>query len=202
VITDFWPLFIIGAIGVAISLAYTAPPLRLVHRGVGEIAVALGFGPIMLLGSYFVQAQRIAFEAVYVSIPVAILIALVLYVNEVPDRAGDAAAGKRTLPVRLSKKAVVAAYAGSLAVAYGLIAGGAVAGVLPRPAILALATIPLARRCVRGLSRDYENPYALMFSTMGPNVQLHLFTGLLLFAGYLVSIGADRLLENPPAFLL
>ena len=202
VTTDFWPLFAIGVVGVAISIAYTAPPFRLVHRGVGEIAVALGFGPVMLLGSYFVQAQRISFEAIYVSLPVAILIALVLYVNEVPDRAGDAAAGKRTMPVRLSKGAVIAGYAGALAVTYGLIAGGAVAGVLPRPALLALATIPLARKCVRGLRRDYEDPYALMFSTMGPNVQLHLFTGLLLFAGYLVSIGADRLLDDPPAFLL
>jgi len=198
----FWPLFIIGATGVAISIAYTAPPLRLVHRGVGEIAVALGFGPIMLLGSYFVQAQRISFEAVYVSIPVAILIALVLYVNEVPDRPGDAAAGKRTLPVRLSKNAVIAGYVGALTMTYALIAGGVAAGLLPLPALLALATIPLARKCVRGLRRDYEDPYALMFSTLGPNVQLHLFTGLLLFAGYLVSIGVDRLVDNAPSFLL
>lgn len=198
----FWPLFTIGAIGVAISIAYTAPPFRLVHRGVGEITVALGFGPIMLLGSYFVQAQRITFEAAYLSIPVAILIALVLYVNEVPDRPGDAAAGKRTLPVRLSKAAVVAGYAWALTVTYVLIAGGAVAGLLPLPALLALATIPLARKCVGGLRRDYEDPYALMFSTLGPNVQLHLFTGMLLFAGYLVSIGIDRLVDNPPTFLL
>jgi 1,4-dihydroxy-2-naphthoate octaprenyltransferase len=187
---------------VAISIAYTAPPFRLVHRGVGEIAVALGFGPIMLLGSYFVQAQRISFEAAYLSIPVAILIALVLYVNEVPDRPGDAAAGKRTMPVRLSKDAVIAGYAWALAVTYALIAGGALAGLLPRPAILALATIPLARKCIRGLRRDYEDPYALMFSTLGPNVKLHLFTGLLLFAGYLVSVGVDRLVDSPPSLLL
>lgn len=199
--TDFWPLFWLGVAGVVISLAYTAPPLRLVHRGIGEIAVALGFGPIMVLGSYFVQAQRFGFEAVYASIPVAILIALVLYVNEVPDRAGDEAAGKRTLPVRLSKEAVIAGYAGAVAVTYGLIAAGAVAGILPRPTIIALATIPLAIRVARALRRDYEDPYALMFSAMGLNVQLHLFTGMLLFVGYLVSIGADRLLDSAPWFL-
>jgi 1,4-dihydroxy-2-naphthoate octaprenyltransferase len=197
----FWPLFWIGAAGVAISLAYTAPPLRLVHRGIGEISVALGFGPIMVLGAYFVQAQRLSFEAVYASIPVAILIALVLYVNEIPDRAGDAAAGKRTLPVRLSKDAVIAGYIGAIVVTYGLIAAGAVTGILPRPTIIALATIPLAIRVSRALRRDYEDPYALMFSGMGLNVQLHLFTGLLLFLGYLISIGADRLLDTVPALL-
>ena len=197
----FWPLFWIGAAGVAISLAYTAPPLRLVHRGIGEMAVALGFGPIMVLGSYFVQAQRLTFEAVYVSIPVAILIALVLYVNEIPDRAGDSAAGKRTLPVRLSKDAVIAGYIGSVAVTYGSIAVGAVTGLIPRPAIIALATIPMAIRVARALRRDYDDPYALMFSGMGPNVQLHLFTGLLLLVGYLVSIAADRWLDTVPALL-
>lgn len=197
----FWPLFWIGVAGVAISLAYTAPPLRFVHRGIGEFAVALGFGPIMVLGSYFVQAQRLSFEAVYASIPVAILIALVLYVNEIPDRAGDAAAGKRTLPVRLSKEAVIGGYVGAVAVTYGLVALGAVTGILPRPTILALLTIPIAIRVARGLRRDYDDPYALMFSAMGVNVQLHLFTGLLLFVGYLISIAADRWLDTVPAIL-
>ena len=197
----FWPLFWIGAIGVAISLAYTAPPLRLVHRGIGEITVALGFGPIMVLGSYFVQAQRIGFEALYVSIPVAILIALVLYVNEIPDRAGDAAAGKRTLPVRLSKDVVIGGYVWAVGLTYALIAVGAVVGVLPRPTLIALGTIPLAIGVVRALRRDYDDPYALMFSGMGKNVQLHLFTGLLLFVGYVVAIAADRLMQDVPLFL-
>lgn len=197
----FWPLFWLGVAGVAISIAYTAPPLRLVHRGVGEIAVGLGFGPIMVLGSYFVQAQRFSFEAVYASIPVAILIALVLYVNEIPDRPGDAAAGKRTLPVRLSKDAVIGIYVGAVALTYALIAVGAVAGIMPVPTLIALATIPLAMTCVRGMRRDYDSPYALMFSTMGKNIQLHLYTGLLLFAGYVISAIAVRVLESAPAIL-
>ena len=199
--TDFWPLFWLGAAGVVISVFYTAPPLRLVHRGLGEIAVALGFGPTMLLGAYFVQAERFTFEAIYLSIPVAILIALVLYVNEIPDRAGDAAAGKRTLPVRWSKNAVIAVYAWSVILTYALIAVGALTGILPRPTLIALATVPIAVRVTRALRRDYDDPYALMFSAMGSNVKLHLFTGLLLFAGYLVAIGANRWLEDVPAFL-
>jgi 1,4-dihydroxy-2-naphthoate octaprenyltransferase len=199
-VTDFWPLFILGAIGFAISIVYTAPPFRLVHRGVGEIAVALGFGPIMVLGASFVQSGEFTFEAGFVSIPVAILIALVLYVNEIPDRAGDAAAGKRTLPVRLSKQAVIDGYVGAVGVAYGAIAGGAVVGVIPRPTIIALATIPMALSVARGLASSYEDPYALM-PTMGKNIGLHLMTGLLLFAGYLAAIAADRLLDSVPFFL-
>jgi 1,4-dihydroxy-2-naphthoate octaprenyltransferase len=199
--TDFWPLFWLGAAGVAVSITYTAPPFRLVHRGVGEVAVALGFGPFMLLGAFFVQAQRFTFEAVYLSIPVAILIALVLYVNEIPDRAGDGAAGKRTLPVRWSKAAVIRGYEWSAVLAYALIAVGAVAGILPRPTLIALATIPMAVKVGRALRRDYDDPYALMFAAMGTNIKLHLFTGLLLFAGYLAAIAADRLMTTVPPFL-
>ncbi|MGH2681747.1 MAG: prenyltransferase [Actinomycetota bacterium] len=182
----FWALFWLGAAGVAISVIYTAPPIRLVHRGLGEIAVALGFGPIMLLGSYFVQAQRFSLEALWLSLPVAILISLVLYVNEIPDREGDAATGKRTLPVRWSKETVIRAYAVASAAAYALIGLGAVLRILPWTTLIALATMPLAVRAARGIRVNYEDPYALM-PTMATNIKLHLYTGLLLLVGYIVA---------------
>jgi 1,4-dihydroxy-2-naphthoate octaprenyltransferase len=183
----FWPLFWLGVAGVIISVVYTAPPLRLVHRGVGEIAVGLGFGPIMLLGSYYVQAQRFSLEALWLSLPVGILIALVLYVNEIPDRESDAEAGKRTLPVRWSEEAVIRGFVWSTAAAYALIGLGAALRFLPWPTLIALATIPLAVRVTRGIHVSYEDPYALM-PTMAANIKLHLYTGLLMFTGYIVSI--------------
>jgi 1,4-dihydroxy-2-naphthoate polyprenyltransferase len=198
--TTFWPVFWIGVAGVFVSLFYTAPPFRFVHRGVGELMVALGFGPIMVMGAYYVQAQRWSWEAFYLSLPVAILIALVLYVNEVPDRPGDAAAGKRTLPVRWSKETVIAAYVASVAVAFGLIAGGALAGVIVRPAVLALLAAPLAVQVYRGMRDHYESPYQLM-PFMGKGVQLHLATGLLLLVGYVIAIVASHVSGHPPVFL-
>ncbi len=196
----FWPLFAIGVAGVLISVFYTAPPLRLVHRGLGEICVAIGFGPLMVLGAYYVQAQRFTFEAVYASIPVGILIALVLYMNEVPDRAGDAAAGKRTLPVRLSKQAVIVGYGTAVATAFALIAVGAVAGWMVRPTALALITIPMALRVIRGLGANYDSPYALM-GDMATNIKLHAFTGMLLIVGYVIAIVAGHIWHPPPFFL-
>ncbi len=196
----FWALFGIGLAGVLISIFYTAPPLRLVHRGVGEICVGIGFGPLMVLGAYYVQAQRFTWEAVFASIPVGILIALVLYMNEIPDRAGDAAAGKRTLPVRLSKEAVIAGYATAVAAAFALIAVGAVSGLIVRPALIALVTIPMTTRVVRGMRANYDSPYALM-ADMGTNIKLHAFTGLLLILGYVVAIVAGHIWHPPPFFL-
>jgi 1,4-dihydroxy-2-naphthoate octaprenyltransferase len=196
----FWPLFWLGFAGVAISVAYTAPPFRLEHRGLGEIAVAAGFGPIMVLGAFYVQAQRLTTEAWYASLPVAILIALVLYANEVPDRPGDAAAGKRTLPVRLSRETVLALYAASVTAAFGLIAGGAISGLIPRPTVIALATVPMAAKVYRGLRDHYDEPYALM-SSLGVGVNLHLFTGMLMIAGYVIAIVAAHVTSHPPVFL-
>jgi 1,4-dihydroxy-2-naphthoate polyprenyltransferase len=196
----FWPILIIGVLGSLISYFYTAPPLRLVHRGLGEIGVFLGFGPIMALGAYYVQAQRFSWEAVYASLPVGILVALILYVNEVPDRPADASVGKRTLPVRLSRDAVIAGYAVAVAVAFGLILVGSVAGPMPFPTIVALAGAPLAAPVYRGLKMFYESPYELM-PRMGTNIQLHVATGMLLLAGYVIAIVASHLSHSPPFFL-
>jgi 1,4-dihydroxy-2-naphthoate octaprenyltransferase len=185
--TRGWDLLWIGAAGMFLSIFYTAPPLRLVHHGLGEIAVALGFGPIMVLGSYYVVAQRVTFEAFYASLPVALLIMLVLYVNQIPDRFGDATAGKRTIVVRLSRQAIIAGYAASVAAAYLLVIAGAIFGWMPVWTLASLATAPIAYQVYKGLNSHYDSPYELM-SAMGKNIQLHLFTGLLLIAGYVVEI--------------
>jgi 1,4-dihydroxy-2-naphthoate octaprenyltransferase len=199
-VSDFWPVLVIGIIGGLISYFYTAPPLQLVHRGLGEIAVFLGFGPVMALGAYWVQAERFSGEALYASIPVGLLVALILYVNEIPDRPGDAAAGKRTLPVRLSMDAVLMGYDLVVLVAAALIAGGVAAGVLPLPAILALAGFPIALQVRKGLRAHYQSPYELM-GFMGKNIQLHAAAGMLLIVGYCISVAAVHLISNPPAFL-
>ena len=177
----------IGAAGLFLSIFYTAPPLRLVHRGLGEICVALGFGPIMVLGTYYVVAERLSWEAFYASLPVALLIMLVLYVNQIPDRPADERAGKRTIVVRLPSSAIVTGYVLSVVATYALIVVGAVTGLMSVWTLLALGTIPLALQVHKGISTYYDSPYELM-GPMGKNIQLHLFTGLALIVGYVVEI--------------
>lgn len=177
----------LGVAGVLISYFYTAPPLRLVHHGLGEPCVALGFGPIMVLGTYFVQTGHYAWRPLVLSIPVGILVMLILYANEVPDRMSDASAGKRTLVVRLSPPAVLRGYAASVGLAYLVLVAGVVAGVLPWPTLVALLTIPIAYQVRNGLRAHFTSPYQLM-PYLGKNVSLHLYTGLLLGIGTLLGI--------------
>jgi 1,4-dihydroxy-2-naphthoate octaprenyltransferase len=179
-------LLAIGVVGLIVSLGYTAPPLKFVYRGLGELAVALGFGPFMLVGAYVVQTHgALSWEPFAASIPVALLVALILYVNEIPDRRGDAHAGKRTLPVRLSRQMVIAGYNTAVIGAYVALVAGVALGLLPLPVLLMLLTIPLARQVSSGLEPNYDNPYGLM-AVMGANVKLHLLAGLLLLAGYAI----------------
>jgi 1,4-dihydroxy-2-naphthoate octaprenyltransferase len=185
--TRGWGLLWLGVAGVILSVFYTAPPLKFVHRGLGELIVAIGFGPIMTLGAYYVQAQQYDWEPFLASLPIGILIALVLYVNEVPDRPADEKTGKRTLPVRLSKDAIVNGYAGAVAVAFGMIVVFSLAGWIVRPTIIAVLAAPLAVPVYRALRDHYDSPYALM-PAMARNIQLHLATGLLLILGYLIAI--------------
>jgi 1,4-dihydroxy-2-naphthoate polyprenyltransferase len=194
-----WELLWVGIAGALISVFYTAPPLKFVHRGLGELCVFLGFGPIMALGAYFVQAGEYDLEPLLASIPVGILVALILYVNEVPDRPADASAGKGTLPVRLSKDAAINLYALAVGLTFALIALFAIVGLTVRPTIIALAAAPLALPVYWALRESYESPYALM-PAMAKNIQLHLATGGLLILGYVIALIADAAMDDPPWF--
>jgi 1,4-dihydroxy-2-naphthoate octaprenyltransferase len=194
-------LLAIGIAGLVVSLGYTAPPLRLVYRGLGEVAVALGFGPLMLVGAYVVQSRgELALEPIAASIPIGLLVALILYVNEIPDRRSDGLAGKRTLPVRLGAETVVRGYDAAVIAAYGATVAGVVLGALPLPALAMLLTIPLARRVHEGLRPNYDNPYALM-AVMATNIKLHAAAGALLLGVYGLVLLANALAPSLPLFL-
>ena len=194
-------LLAIGVIGFVVGLGYTAPPLKLVYRGLGEIAVAVGFGPLMLLGAYVVQARGVlTWEPVIASLPIALLVALILYVNEIPDRRGDARAGKRTLPVRWSKATVIGGYNLAAIAAYVILVAGVVVGLLPLPALLALLTVPLALQVSRGLEPNYDNPYGLM-AVMATNIKVHLYAGALLLLAYAVVLVVGAVAPSVDLFI-
>jgi len=175
-----------GIAGFLLGFLYTAPPFRLAHRGIGELAVALGFGPTIVVGTYFVQAQRISAEAFYASIPVALLIAAVLYINQFPDRPWDARAGKKTLVVRLPINAAITGYQLLIAATYAVIVAGVMLRILPLATGIALLTIPMAWGAIKVLRKNYAFPYRLIPAN-GATIFVHLLTGLLLFYGYVIA---------------
>jgi 1,4-dihydroxy-2-naphthoate octaprenyltransferase len=182
-----WLILGLGVAGVFLAVFHNAPPIRLYHLGpgVGELAVGIGCGPLVVLGSYYVQAQSLHYEALWASIPVGLLIAAVLYVNEFPDYEADKAVGKKTLPVVLGRERAVWGYAALLVATYVVIAAGIATSLFSYTMLLALLSLPLAYRAIRGAMRFHSNTPKLI-PTQAATIQLHLAGGLLLCLGYAV----------------
>jgi 1,4-dihydroxy-2-naphthoate octaprenyltransferase len=96
-----WTLMWIGLIGAFASLTYTAPPLKYKYSALGEISVFFMWGPLMVLGAYFVQRQRFSMDACWISFPFGALVALVLLANNIRDINHDRDKGILTLAIIL-----------------------------------------------------------------------------------------------------
>lgn len=186
--TRGWPLLALGALGVFMAFFHNAPPFNLYKRfpGAGEIAVGIGCGPITVLGAYFVQTQRLSVEALVASVPIALLIMALLYINEFHDVEADRAVGKKTLPVVLGRERAVWGYAALLGTTYVAILAGVGARVLPLAVLFGLLPLPLAYRAVRGAFRHHSDTPKLI-PVSASTIQIHLVTGLLLCVGYVTA---------------
>jgi 1,4-dihydroxy-2-naphthoate octaprenyltransferase len=185
VFTRGWVVLALGLAGVFLALFHNAPPVRIYHLwpGAGELAAGLGCGPLTVMGAYYVQTQRLSYEVFWASIPVALLITAVLYINEFPDYRADKAVGKKTLVVVLGRERAVWGYIALMVATYAVILVGVVLGVLPYPVLIALITLPLAYRGIRGALRFHSDTPKLI-PTNAVTIQLHLMNGLLLVLGY------------------
>jgi 1,4-dihydroxy-2-naphthoate octaprenyltransferase len=126
----------LGMTGIGLGVLYSAPPIQLAARGLGEIAVAAGFGLLPVCGAAWLQTGRFELPALLVSIPVSCWVANILLINEVPDADSDAAAGKRTLVVRLGIQGAAYLYTGLSLVAFGCVGFAVINGSLPPLALL------------------------------------------------------------------
>jgi len=133
----------IAAVGVVLAYFYHAPPLKLSYRGLGELAVAVTYGPLICAGTYLVQRHAIPAHVWLVSIPLGLLVGAFLWINELPDRRADAAAGKRTLVVRLGAARASVAYAGIIGAALVALAALPLLGLPPAILLGALGFVPL-----------------------------------------------------------
>lgn len=183
-----WPILWLGVAGVFIAVFSSAPPFRLQYRGhgLGELATGIGSGPLIVLGSYYVQAQRLTFAALCASIAAGCLGAALIWVNEFPDYEADRAVGKNTLVVVLGRERAVWGYAALLFATYGVIVAGVARGLFPYTMLLALLSMPLAYRAIRGVMRFHSNTQKLIPS-IASTIQLYMATVLFWCLGYAIA---------------
>ncbi len=179
-------VIVLGIAGAFSGFFYTAPPVDLAKRGIGELFIGLNFGILMTLGAYYVQIGSLAWEPVLASIPISLLIATVLYINEFQDYTADKAAGKRHLVVRLGKRKAAKGHAVLLGAVYVYIAIVVALGLISPLSMLAFMTLPLAITSMR-FSRDfYSDPFKIVPANVS-TVQCHIAVGVLMTLGYLLA---------------
>jgi 1,4-dihydroxy-2-naphthoate octaprenyltransferase len=178
-------LFWIGAAGILIGWAYSAPPLKLNSRGLGEFCVTAGFA-LIVIGIDFVQRDGFAMLPVIAAIPYALLVTAILYINQFPDYRADRAAGKDHWVVRLGPERASWGYPAMAGLAYAFMVIEVVLGHLPAWCLVALATAPLNFAASRSLLRDAARPWKLV-GAIKLTIAAANLNGLLLAVGLLAS---------------
>jgi len=153
-------LVIIGLAGLLIGWSYSAPPLSLASRGLGEFAIVAGW-LLVVAGSDYVQRQTFAALPLAAGLGYALLVANILYINQFPDATADARAGKRTLVVRLGRRRARAGYLVIALLAALCAPLGVLLGVLPAPTLLVLFAVPVSLAATHGLWHHAETPAQL-----------------------------------------
>jgi 1,4-dihydroxy-2-naphthoate octaprenyltransferase len=154
-----WQLLLVGAASILAGVLYTGGPRPYGYEGLGELFVFLFFGVVAVVGSYFVQTEHLRWEAFALSVPVGLLAAAVLLVNNIRDADTDRRAGKKTLAVRLGRERARSLFIASIAGAYLIVPLVAVFGREISPLVLlALVSVPLALPLIRTVRERSDGP--------------------------------------------
>jgi 1,4-dihydroxy-2-naphthoate octaprenyltransferase len=114
-------VLVFGLAGAFAGYFYTAPPLRLVaRRGLGELAIGVTFGPLITGGMFYTLTSTYSWTSLLIGLPIGLLTANILLINQVPDLEGDASTGKNHLVVTFGRENAVLIYALTVAAAIGI----------------------------------------------------------------------------------
>ena len=180
-----WQLLVVGVAAILAGILYTGGPRPYGYEGLGELFVFLFFGVVAVAGSYYVQTEDLRWEAFALALPVGLLAAAILVVNNVRDIDTDRRAGKRTLAVKLGRDLTRRLYGAILGLAFVAPPAIWLAGGLSAWLLLALAALPLAPPLVRAVGTRTDGP-ALNGALAGTGRLLAVFS-ILLAAGVLLS---------------
>ena len=185
VVVAGWQLLLVGAASILAGVAYTGGPKPYGYEGLGEVFVFLFFGIVAVAGSFFVQVKALHWEAFALAVPVGLLAAAILVVNNVRDIDSDRRAGKRTLAVRMGRDRTRGMFAAVVYLAYVLTPVTWLFGPVDAWVLLPWLTLPLAARVVATVRNHADGP-SLNGALAGTGM-LQLAFCALLSAGLLLS---------------
>src|SRR3984893_11662171 len=137
-----WPVGALALGGVALSVAYTAPPLRLKKRGLGEPDVFVVWGPLMVCGTYYSAVGAVGWDVLVASLPYGLLCTTVLMGKHIDKIPYDAPLGIRTVPVILGEQRARVVTLAMMVGFYLLVAVAVAVGAMPWPALIVVLALP------------------------------------------------------------
>jgi 1,4-dihydroxy-2-naphthoate octaprenyltransferase len=153
-----WQLLLVGAASILAGVLYTGGPRPYGYEGLGEVFVFLFFGIVAVAGSYFVQVKHLSWEAFALAVPVGLIAADILVVNNIRDIESDRRAGKRTLAVRLGRARTRVMFATVIYLAYLLAPVTWIFGPTAPWLLLCWLTLPLAAAVARTVRNHTDGP--------------------------------------------
>jgi 1,4-dihydroxy-2-naphthoate octaprenyltransferase len=182
-----WPVAVLGLAGLVGGWGYTAPPLEYKFRALGLPLVFLLFGPLSVIGSYYVITGGFEWAAVAVSVPVGLLVTAILHGNEWRDISEDARAGGVTLSIRIGRRFAHWVYLALVVGAYLALGGAVYFKTLPVQALLALLSMPLLVRVIQASELGAMGQQRAIAMLDLETAQLHAAFGFLLAGGLLIA---------------
>jgi 1,4-dihydroxy-2-naphthoate octaprenyltransferase len=144
-------------LGAIASFFYTAGPIKYKYIALGELAVFLMWGPVIVGGTYFVQKSSLSPAALVISLPFGLLVALVLLANNLRDIEYDGSVGIHTIGTLLGQRKTLLLYQGLIALAYLAVILLIALKVLSPWGLLVFFSAPLALRLIRTLQQQIPN---------------------------------------------
>jgi 1,4-dihydroxy-2-naphthoate octaprenyltransferase len=152
-----WELLAVGVASILAGVLYTGGPRPYGYEGLGELFVFGFFGVVAVTGSYYVQTEELEWLALGLSVPVGLLAAAILVVNNIRDVDTDRRAGKRTLAVRLGRDRARRLFVLTVTVPFAIVVALAVIEARPE-LLLALPPAVLVLPLVRTVSSRTDGP--------------------------------------------
>ncbi len=179
-------ILILGLAGLLGGFFYTARPVKLCYRTLGEITIAILFGILPVCGAYYLQADRFDYHVVPAALIMALLIFLIILINEFPDIGPDASVGKKTLVVRFGVAPCAALYRTALVFTYLISTASLFLDrVMLYAAVAYLLALPLGINVFR-LASTAQLTQPKEFRVNARTVQLHMVGALALAFGFVV----------------
>jgi 1,4-dihydroxy-2-naphthoate octaprenyltransferase len=180
-----WALLLIGLASILAGVLYTGGPRPYGYEGLGELFVFLFFGVAAVAGSYYVQVRDFSWESFALSVPVGLIAAGLLVVNNTRDIDTDRRANKRTLAVRLGRERARVMYATMICASYPLALITWVFGPLKPWLLISWLTLPLALGVIQLVRTHTDGPS--LNRALAKTGQLQLAFCVLLSVGLLLS---------------